>query len=132
MTRRLFPTGCGQCEVLHTEGPDFLLNNSSHHKVTEQRKGNMLEMLMMGRKEGEFVRGGVEAGVAAGGRKIKGGEVKGVKVEGEVETEKVNGGAGVESGIERTKRGDRKMKRVNLREWRKGRRKACLLLKMAT
>jgi len=83
-----------------------------------------------GRTGEEVETEGAEAGVAAGGRKTRGGGEKGVRVEAEVGTEEERGEAGVEKGIVKIKRDVRKMKRGSLREWRRGRRKVYLPSKM--
>lgn len=73
-----------------------------------------------------------EAGaeVAAEGRRTKGGEGTEARVGAEAETGGGRGGAGVGRGTEMIKREDKRMKRRKLREWKKGRRKGFLLLKM--
>ena len=60
--------------------------------------------------EGAVIEG-VGAGVAAGERKTRGEGVREARVEAEAGTEEEKGEAGVERGIEKIRRDDRRMKR---------------------
>jgi len=70
------------------------------------------------------------AGVAAEGRRIRGGEETEARAGAEAEIGGGRGGAGVGRGTEKIKREDKRMKRGKWREWKKERRKGFLLLKM--
>jgi len=83
-----------------------------------------------GRKGGGAETGEAGAEVAAGGRRTREGEETEARVGAEAETGGGRGGAGVGRGTEKIKREDKRMKREKWREWRKGRRKDFLLLKM--